>query len=92
MKFEFQNNTDKDVRGVQGTLKLFDIFGDRISRVSLSYDEGIPAGQQQIYEAGTDFNQFSDSDVKLKETKLENLEFEWEIDSVIYADGSQEEI
>jgi hypothetical protein len=92
MKFEFQNNTDKDVRGVQGTLKLFDIFGDRITEVGLSYDEGIPAGQQQTYEAGTDFNQFSDSDVKLKETKLENLEFEWEIDSVIYADGSEEEI
>lgn len=88
--FNFTNNTDKDIEGIKGYVNLNDLFGDRIKRVSFSYDEGIKAGESKLYRASIDYNQFIDEDIKLKQTELAKLKYDWEITTIIYTDGTQE--
>jgi hypothetical protein len=90
MNLKFTNETDKDIKGVEGTLTLYDIFDNKISSTSVGYDKSIPAHQNKVWESGIDYNQFIDEDVKLKNTELENLKYKWEVQTIIYADGSKE--
>lgn len=88
--FKFINNTDKDIAGVKGYLVLNDLFGDQIKGVNLSYDEGILAGKTTLYRASIDYNQFIDEDIKLRQTELSKLKYTWEVNTIIYADGTEE--
>ncbi len=89
-KLKFTNNTGKDIEGVQGVLSFSDLFGNTIKNVNVSYDEGIKTGESKIYSAGIDYNQFMDSDIKLKSTDLGKLKYEWHVNTIIYTDGTKE--
>ena len=89
--FKFINSTEKEVRGVQGTVIFYDIFENEIYRSNISYDGGIPANDSFVWKAGIDFNEFIDEQVRLKNTELENLQYKWIPDTVIFADGSKEQ-
>jgi hypothetical protein len=88
--FEFTNNTGKDVDGVQGTLAFSDLFGNPIQQIKVSYDEGIKAGEVKSYAAGVDYNQFIDKDIKLRDTDLTKLKYDWQVDTIVYSDGTTE--
>jgi len=90
MSLKFTNTTDKEVRGVEGALTFYDIFDNKISATKVSYDKGIPANGSKVWESGTDYNQFMDEDIKLKNTELKDLKYKWEVSTIIYADGSKE--
>ena len=89
--FKFTNNTNKDIEGVQGVINFMDLFGNSIQRIELSYDGGIKAGESKLYDATVDYNQFIDEDIKLKNTELSKLKYDWDVDTIIYTDGSKEE-
>jgi len=88
--FQFTNTTDKDIEGVKGQVAFNDLFGDQIQRVNLSYDEGIPAGETKLYRATVDYNPFIDDDTTLRQTDLSKIKIEWDVNTIIYIDGSQE--
>jgi hypothetical protein len=88
--FKFTNTTGKDIEGIKGTIEFNDLFGDRIKGVSLSYDEGIKAGESKLYRASLDYNQFMDDDVKLRQTELVKLKYNWDLSTIIYTDGTVE--
>lgn len=88
--FQLSNRTKKDVEGVKGQVVFNDLFGDQIQRISLSYDEGIPAGETKLYRASIDYNQFIDDDVALRQADLSRVKTEWDVNTIIYTDGSQE--
>lgn len=88
--FQFTNNTDKDVEGIKGVITLKDLFGDQIKRVTISYDEGVAVGESKLYRASLDYNQFMDDDIKLRNTDLAKMKYEWEVSTIIYSDGTQE--
>lgn len=90
MDLKFTNETDKEIKGVEGVLTFFDIFDNKISATKISYDKGIPASQSKVWKSGMDFNQFMDEDIKLKNTELKDLKYKWEVSTIIYADGSKE--
>ncbi len=90
MDLKFTNNTDKEIRGVEGVLTFYDIFDNKISATKVSYDKGIPANESKVWKSGTDYNQFMDEDVKLRNTELKDLKYKWEVSTIIYADGSKE--
>lgn len=90
MDLKFTNETDKEIKGVEGVLTFFDIFDNKISATKISYDKGIPASQSKVWKSGIDFNQFMDEDIKLKNTELEDLKYKWEVSTIIYADGNKE--
>jgi len=87
---QLTNTTNKDIEGMKGTLVFNDLFGDQIQRVNFSYDDGIPAGETKPYRATVDYNQFIDGDVTLRRTDLSKIKTEWDVNTIIYTDGSQE--
>ena len=90
MDLKFTNETDKEIKGVEGTITFFDIFDNKISALQISYDKGIPVGQSKVWKSGMDFNQFMDENIKLKDTELKDLKYKWEVSTIVYADGSKE--
>lgn len=92
MDFKFTNNTGKAVKGVEGTVTYYDIFDHEIKSMNVAYDEGIPVGGNKIFHAGTDYNQFMDSDTKLKDTDLKSLKYKWVLKTIVYDDGTKEVI
>ena len=90
MSLKFTNTTDNEIRGVEGVLTFYDIFDNKISSTKVSYVESIPANGSKVCESGTDYNQFMDEDVKLKNTELKDLKYKWEVSTIIFADGSKE--
>lgn len=90
--FEVYNNTPKDIRGVQGTLTIKDMFGVEFMLVELDFTgQTINANGSSVYtEMGLDVNQFMDEHVKLYNENFEDLQFEYEIISIVYVDGTQE--
>lgn len=90
VKLGFTNTTDKAVTGVQGVIRFMDVFDNEIKKVNVSYDKGIPAGESKTWEGFIDYNQFMDSDVKLRDIDFTNLKYVWETDTIVYSDGTKE--
>lgn len=87
--FGFKNKTEKEISGIKGTCKFFDMFGDEIKSINLSYDEGVPAGKTKQWSGYIDVNEFIDEDMKLASTKDEKIKFVFEPEMIIFKDGSK---
>lgn len=87
--FEIQNMTDQNIKGVQGILKIMDLFGTEILQMSCDFTGQTiePKGKISISNLGMDINQFMDSHSKLYEEKFADLKFEYEISNVIYSNA-----
>jgi len=83
---EFTNTTNKDIRGFKGAFTFYDIFGDKIHGVIIAYDEGIKAGETKIWKGTLEYNPFIDSHVKLKNTDLKDLQYEWKTEQIVYVE------
>ncbi len=73
--FGVYNNTSKDIKGVQGTLTIKDLFGVDIMSLGLDFTgQTIPANSSVVFDdLGFDINQFMDDHVKVYSTNLEDL-------------------
>jgi hypothetical protein len=88
----FHNKTEKAMAGAKGALHFKDMFGETIKRVSLSYDEGIPAGGTKTWTGTLEYNRFNASDKKLANTDLARLTTEWEPAIYVFDDGTRMEM
>ncbi|MDE7185923.1 MAG: hypothetical protein K2O13_00185 [Lachnospiraceae bacterium] len=90
--FEVFNNTSKGIKGVQGILTTKDLFGVDIMSSSLDFTgKEIPANESVIFDnLGFDVNQFMDEHVKVYTTDYSDLQFEYEVTSIVYSDGTTE--
>jgi hypothetical protein len=87
-KFAFENKTDKDIKAFTGRIIFNDLFDKEISSLNLTYDDGIPANSTKNWNAQTDFNQFMDKDVALKNKDVEDLKVKWIPEKIIFSDNS----
>ena len=90
MTFRLENMTDKDIKGVQGTLTISDMFGEEIMSSGCDFTGNVIPSKSSIDVSGLgfDINQFLDYQVKLYNTALEDLLFSYKISNIIYTDGS----
>lgn len=90
--FEVYNNTDKDIKGVQGKLIIKDLFGKEFTNGYMDFvGQTIKAKESEIFEyLGYDLNQFVDEHMKLFNTDYDDLIFEYKVTSIVYTDGTQE--
>lgn len=88
--FDVQNNTDKDVKGVQGTLVINDLFGKHILSMNCDFTgQIIPANSKVTFsELGMDINEFMDDHLKLYNENFEDLNFVYNVSETIYQDQS----
>ena len=86
--FAIQNKSEQDIRAVKGEIMFTDLFDDEIKTLSFTYDQSIKAGATANWNATTDYNQFMDDDVRLKNKELKDLKIVWKPIKVIFQDGS----
>jgi hypothetical protein len=90
LELAYDNKSDKDIQGVKGVLRLTDIFGDKILNIRWSYDNGVPAKQNAVERrSGVDINQFKDDDMKLWNTDFEKLKSSFDVQTIIFKDGTK---
>lgn len=87
-KFVIQNKSDKGIRAVKGSISFTNLFDDEIKSLSFVYDQPIAAGKEVTWNAQTDYNQFMDDDVTLKNKDLKDLKVVWKPEKVIFEDGT----
>lgn len=87
---DVKNTSSKDIKGVQGTLHVFDLFGKEI--LSFGCDltgENIPANSSVVFDDYTyDINQFIPEQLKFYTRSFAELGFAYEATSIVYADGT----
>ena len=92
IKFNFTNHSDKNIKGFQGKLRFLDMFNNEIISSPLKYEEGIKSGETKEYLANKRFNQFLEEDKQLKSADLSNMKYEWLPSTIIYEDGTKDEV
>ena len=63
-------------------------WDDEIKKFTFTYDESIDAGATATWNATTDYNQFMNDDVKLRNKDLIDLKIVWKPIKVIFQDGT----
>lgn len=88
------NETAKDIKGVSGVLVIKDLFGKDIKKLQCDFTgQTIPAGSTTTFtDLGYDINEFMDEDVKCYNEDFSDLNFEYEVQKVVYSDGTSEEM
>lgn len=87
-RFSAHNNTDKHIKAFKGNVKFLDIFDEEIRNIPLSCHQLIEAGKSGSFEIKIIYNSFLNRDLKLKETKPEDLTLVWIPLKIIFTDNS----
>lgn len=87
--FEVKNRTDNTIKGVQGVLMIYDLFGVEILSINCDFTGNsiAPNSSITVSDLGMEINEFIDSHTKLYNTDFSDLQFEYEIKSIVYDDG-----
>lgn len=90
--FNLRNTTNKDIKGVDGILTINDLFGKKILSMRCDFTGQIIPANSSIVVTGTglEVNEFMDTHVKLYNENLNDLQFEYSIDTIVYIDGTSE--
>tara|TARA_Y100000588_G_scaffold384159_1_gene474856 strand:+ start:328 stop:978 length:651 start_codon:yes stop_codon:yes gene_type:complete len=84
----FENKTEKDIRAFKGSISIQDLFDTEIKTINLTIDDPIIAGETFKGTYTTDYNQFRDEDVRLKNKDMDDLKVVWTPEKIIFTDGS----
>ena len=87
--FVIENKSNKDIKAFKGETIFKDAFGEPIRSTTLTYDEGIKAGQKKNWYGELKYNRFMSDHQKFRDTELENMKFEWKPKAIIFTDGSK---
>jgi hypothetical protein len=88
MTVGFANATAKPIRAFDGTLDFEDILGNRVTRLRVVITDPIQAQETFRWNGTTDFNQFSDEDRRLRDTRVGDLKVVFRPRKVMFADGT----
>lgn len=83
------NNTEKTIKGIEGTATFIDMFGKEI--ISMGCDiTGCNIAPSDSYSTLMTYetNPFNDDDMKLFNTAQEDLELQYAIKSIVFDDGT----
>lgn len=84
----FENKTGKDIRAVKGSLLITDLFDTEIKSINIVQDDGIPANQSVKNVYTTEYNQFMDEDISLKNKEMKDIKAIWIPEKIIFTDGT----
>jgi hypothetical protein len=81
----------RPARSIKGVLMFCDLFGDPRFQVRVTIDDPIqPGGKLKSEGIGIEYNQFLDQHKWLLSTELSNMTFKFEVETVLYEDGTAE--
>lgn len=88
--FSVTNNTDKEIKGVQGVATFKDIFDVDIIKVNCDFTGKsiAPGGTITVDDLSVDINQFMDDHLKLYNTAYDDLHFSYNTTAIVFTDGT----
>lgn len=89
-EFAVTNNLDKPIKGVQGIANFNDIFGASIVRLGGDFTGAtIEPGETRIFnDLSLDCNRFIPEQLKLYNTKYDDIKLNYEVKSIVFTDGT----
>lgn len=89
LDYKVINKSPKAIKGIKGTLKIYDQFDDHIMSINWDVSVGIiGAGKtKKVTNYGLDYNQFMDSHRKVNDLNYEDMIFKFEMEQVNFSDG-----
>ena len=89
-EFRFTSRLDKPVRAFTGVVVLQDLFERDIIRVTLTVEEPLRPGGTVTWEGGINYNQFMGSHQRLRSIAQSDLVTNFELEMVIFQDGTRQ--
>lgn len=88
--FDITNNSDKAIIGIEGTLTVNDLFGKEILCSGCDFTgQTIKPGETYTEsDLSYECNEFNDEDMKFFNTNYSDLQFVYDITSIVYEDGT----
>jgi hypothetical protein len=83
----FQNTTDRDITAIRGVFLFADSFNAPIKQVSLTFEDGVRAGDTVVWHGSMRINEFVREDVRLW-SDATSLRATWEPTGVLFSDGA----
>lgn len=90
MVIEIQNNSDKVIKGIQGSIDFRDMFDVSILEIGcdLTGNEVGPGEKFIDDKMGLEINEYIDSNLKIYVTDFSDLIINYEINQVLFTDGT----
>lgn len=90
LSMAFQNNSDKEISGLKGAFHFYDSFGEHLKTYLISEDVmNIPVNKTLSTTMDFDLNQFMSEDDKMRDLPLSNLDWVFDGDTILFADGTK---
>lgn len=88
----YQNNSNKPLRALNGVLIVTSLLGNPIMKIKWETTHTIASGDRWVEsDNGVSINQFIPNQVKLWESKYEDLKFTFNVTKILYTDGTVEQ-
>lgn len=88
--FSVENKTKKDISGISGTASFYDVFGKLIKKLPCNLvKDGVKAGETVVFDMAYNCNLYMEDEIALVSTKFEKLTMKFEINHVVYDDGTE---
>jgi len=84
----FKNEFKKPIRAFKGKLRFSDLFHHHIMSINVTIELKIAHGKIKKWEGAIDYNQFKSDHARLASIKLSDLQYELELDSVVFIDNT----
>jgi hypothetical protein len=85
----FQNNGQKDILGIKGTVKFIDIFDKEVGAVGFSYDDGLKAGAAGTWNGSRRYNQFIESHKAVANLEEGKYKTRFEPEMIVFSDKTK---
>ncbi len=89
-KYAIQNKSDKEIKAAKISFKVYNSLGDQIGKgYNMDFtDDRIPANGTIKNDAAFSYNQFINDDSKIASAKFEDLIFDFDVQKIVYSDGT----
>lgn len=83
-----KNNSDKDIKLIEGTLQFTDLLGTRVYGIKITPDLRIPAGKAVTDKGEYPVNQFIAEQARMAQMKKEDIKATLVIRKIVFGDNS----
>ena len=88
LDYKVVNKCPKSIKGIKGTLDIYDQFDEHIISMKWDTSDTIKANEtKEFINTGINYNQFIDSHKKLHSLKYKDLTFRYEAKQINFSDG-----
>ncbi|UOE39698.1 hypothetical protein [Chryseobacterium oryzae] len=88
--YAIENKSGKEVKAAKIKFRIYNSLGDQLGDdyiMDFTDDRIAPRGRYQN-QAAFSYNQFKDDDAKIASAKFEDLIFDFDVEKIVYSDGS----